>query len=198
MSELMIGVVLSTIVMGAVINSYVFVARSYTRTVGFGLPNQPTLEGQGRRTLAYFSQDAQVASAIYVSTVAPLAALSASEVTFSVPLPTGGTRYVTYFYNSTAAAVSKYSVTVPAQTLVRIDRSTNTFLTLHSSLLTCVFTYYDVVGQPYSNYTDYLLGLKQVSFILTAQAGTSANNTLTGVYRVTSPRLVLRNKSLLP
>jgi len=193
LAELIIGVLLSTIVMGAVLNSYVFVARAYTRTIGFGLPNQPTLESQGRRTLAYFAQDVQATAGINESYT-----LADHEVTLTMPRSTGGTRDVTYYYNETANAISLYGVSVPANTLVRIDRSTSTLLTLHSSLLTCVITYYDTFGRPYTTYTNAQKGIKQIALALTAQAGTSANRTLTSVYTVASPRLVLRNKSLLP
>ena len=187
--ELIVGVSLSLIVMTGVLSSYVFVARSYNRTIGFGLANQPTLESQGRRTLAWLAQDVQMASAV--------SALSASEVTLTVPRSDGGTKNVTYYYNGTGAAVSVYSVTVPANALARIDRTTATALTLHSSLLTCVFSYHDTEGNPYATYVNYLIGIKQVALVLTAQTGSSVNGTLTQVYRVASPRMLLRNKTLL-
>lgn len=188
--ELIIGVSLSLIVMTGVLSSYVFVARSYNRTIGFGMANQPTLEAQGRRTLAWFAQDAQMASAV----TSP----SASEVTLTVPRSDGGTKNVTYYFNAAETDVSVYSVTVLANSLARIDRNTNTSLTLHTSLLTCVFSYYDESGNPYTTYVNYLIGIKQVSMAFTAQAGSSVNSTLTQIYKVASPRLVLRNKSLLP
>lgn len=188
--ELIIALSLSTVVMIGVLYVYIFVARSYTRTIGFGLPNEPTLESQGRRTLSTLALDVQMTSAI----TSP----SASEVTLTVPRPTGGTQNVTYYYNSTAAAVTVYSVSVPATSLVRIDRTTNAVRTMHSSLLTCVFTCYDAYGRPYTTYTNYLIGIKELSLVLTSQTGNSANNTLTRVYQVASPRLLFRNKSFLP
>jgi hypothetical protein len=190
LSELFVGLLLSSIVMAAVLSSYVYVARSYVRTVGFGLPGEPTLETQGRHTLAHFVRDVPVTSAI----TSP----SASEVTLAVPHPSGGTKDVTYYYNSTDAAVSVYGVSVPANSLVRIDRATSTLRKLHSSLQTCVFTYYDNSGQPYTAFSDYAIGIKQISLSLTAQGTNAANQTVTQLYRVTSPRLVLRNKPLLP
>lgn len=188
--ELLVGVSLSLIVMTGVLSSYVFVARSYNRTIGFGMANQPTLEAQGRRTLAWWAQDVQMTSAV--------TGVSASEVTLTVPRSDGGTKNVTYYYNSSGSAVSVYSVTVPATSLARIDRNTNSCLTLHSSLLTCVFTYYDAIGNPYTTYTNFLPGIKQVSLTFTAQAGSSVNSTLTQVYKSASPRLLLRNKAWMP
>jgi len=195
-SELLIGISLSLIVMIGVLSSYVFVARSYSRTIGFGASNQPTLEGQGRRALSYLAQDVEMTSAV--------SSPSASDVTLTVPRSDGGTKTIRYYYNSstTAATVSgaspTYSVTVPASALARIDCNANTELTLHGNLLTCVFTYYDNSGNPYTTYTNYLIGVKQLSLALTAQTGTSANGTLTQVYKIASPRMVFRNKSLLP
>ncbi len=189
-SELFVGLMLSSIVMAAVLSSYIYVARAYTRTIGFGLPNEPTLEAQGRRTLAYFTQDVPMASAV--------SAPSASEVTLSVPHPLVGTKNVTYFYNGTALEVAAYGVTVPANSLVRIDRSTGTLLKLHSSLLTCNIRYYDCSGLPYTGLTEYLMGIKQLTIELTARGGTASNQTMTQEYRLTSPRLILRNKSIPP
>jgi hypothetical protein len=194
----MIGVSLSMIVMAAVLSSYVFIARAYTRTIGFGEANQPTLESQGRRTLAMLAQDVQVASGILTSPAATYP-LSASEVTLIVPRATGGTKNVTYYYNSTASAVTvtknAVSVSVPAKGLARIDWATSTSLTLHTSLLTCVFTYYDSNDRQYTAFTNYLIGIKQIALALTSQAGSGVN--LTQVYKIASPRYVFRNKALL-
>ena len=190
LSELMIGVCLSMIVMNAVLASYVFVARAYTRTIAFGSANQPTLEAQGRRTLASFAQDVQMASA--------LSSPTASSVTLTVPNPMGGTRNATYHFNGTASPVTVSGYAVPAMSLARIDVTTGTGLTLHSTLLTCVFTYYDSSNNPYTTYVNHLPGIKQMSVAFTSQSGAATNGTLTRIYRVASPRLGLRNKALLP
>ena len=127
-----------------------------------------------------------------------LSSPSASDVTLTVPRSDGGTKTVRYYYNSTASEVTVSGVSVPANALARIDVNASTGLTLHSNLLTCVFTYYDESGNPYTTYTNYLIGIKQLSVVFTAQTGTSANGTLTQVYKIASPRLVFRNKHLLP
>lgn len=190
-AELIIGVSLSMMVMTAVLSSYVFVARSYTRTIGFGDPGRPTLESQGRRTLAFFTQDVEAASAI--------SSPSATQMTLTVPHSTGGTKTVTYYFNNSAtSAVTVSGYSVPKKSLARIDVSTSTGVVLHTTLLSCGFDYYDTSGNPYTSYTNYLLGIKQVSLELRAQAGVSKNGTQTSIYDVASPRLLLRNKSLLP
>lgn len=210
--ELIIALSLSTVVMIGVLSVYIFVARSYTRTIGFGLPSEPTLESQGRRTLSTLARDVQMTSAITFPSGTlpvygrPLSATSFDlEFTLTLPRSTGGTENVTYYYNSTNASVVVYTgVSVPAKSLSRINRTTNTVLTLHTSLLSCIFYFYDASGRiyPLDGYnhlsaTNYLVGIKQLSFVLTSQTGNSANNTLTRVYQVASPRLIFRNKSLL-
>ena len=196
LSELMVGISLSLIVMAAVLSSYVYVMRSYTKLIGFGLPNQPTLESQGRRSIAYFTMDVEAASAISSAGVA--------EVTLTVPASTGGTKNVTYYYNDTSSSVAVYSVTVQPMSLTRIDRSTSTALTLHTSLLAGGgFSYYDTTGNSYalsgySYITSYLIGVKAVAMAFSCQSGSATNGTLTNIYRFASPQLLLRNKPLLP
>jgi hypothetical protein len=191
LGETLIAVALSMVVMAAVLSSYVFIARSYTRTIGFGQPNQPTLESQDRRTLSYFVRDVHDATAI----TSP----SSSEVTLTVPRPTGGTKNITYYYNSSGASATPYgTVSIPDDTLMRIDRSADTGLTMHGNLLTCVFSYYDDSGNGYTAFTDFLIGIKQIQLTFTSQSGTAANGTLTQVYKIASPRMVIRNLSYLP
>ncbi len=123
--------------------------------------------------------------------------ISATEMTLDLPSSTGSTRSITYYYNSTTNPVSIYGITATPKSLTRIDRNTSTALTLHNDLLTFSFSYYDTTGSVITSYTNYVIGLKQVSFSLTAQAGSAVNGTLTPVFQIASPRLVLRNKAVL-
>ena len=179
--ELLIGMSLSLLIMGGVLSSYVFLGRNFTRSLGISSANQPTLETQGRRALAYFMQDVRMASGISGTP-------SASSLTLTLPA-SSGTTTVTYAYNSTA------------RTLTRTPAS-GTALILLTNLLTSpspfTFTYYDSSGNPYTSFTNYLTGIKQVSMSFSSQAGNSGNGTLTQVYQVASLRLILRNKQLLP
>lgn len=195
--ELIIGLSLSLMVMGAVLSSYVFLGRNFTRSLGISLSNQPTLEAQGRRTLAYFTQDVRMASGLDTSGSSPKVSPSATGMTLILP-SSSGTKYITYYYNSTASAATLSSFTIPANSLVRIDLGTNTAQTLHTNLLGCTFSYYDNSGQPYTSYTDYLIGVKQVAVAFSAQTGRAINGTLTQVYNSASPRLFIRNHALLP
>lgn len=177
---------LALMVMTAVLTTYVSLGRNFTRSLGLSSANQPTLEGQGRRTLAYFAQDVRMASGISGTP-------STSTVTFTLPTGTGSTT-VAYSYNSTTGTLTR-------------TPSGGTALVLNSNLRSCYFRYYDALGNPYDNNaspyaTDFSssssLGIKQLSLSFTAQAGNSANGTLTQVYQTNSPRLLLRNRSLLP
>ncbi|MDB6126892.1 MAG: hypothetical protein JWM35_788 [Verrucomicrobia bacterium] len=189
--ELLIGMSLALFLMLAILSSFVFLGKNFTRTLGIGVSSQPTLESQARRTIEMFVQDVQSTSAI--------SSPSASDITLTVPSDKGGTKNVTYYYNSTSAAVTPYTgVTIAANSLARVDRSNSTFRLIHTNLLSCTFSYYDSSGYPYTAYVNYLAGIKQISMTLTAQAGSSTNNTLTDVYSLSSPRLMLHNKSMLP
>jgi len=173
-------------VMAAVLSSYVFLARNFTRSLGvvftttsgnFTQVNRPSLETQGRQTLAYFSQDVRLASGIAGTP-------SDAALTLTIPTATGSTT-VAYSYD----AVN--------QTLTR-TWSGMTGQVLHYNVLGCTFSYFDISGNPYTTYVNYLGGIKQLSVALTAQGGSARNQTLTQVYRSESPRLLLRNRSLLP
>lgn len=184
---------LALMVMTAVLTTYVTLGRNFTRSLGISSANQPDLASQARRTLAAFAQDVRMASGI-------LGTPNARSMTLILPTGTA-TKNVAYYFNNTASPVTVtlagYSTTVPAMSLVRVDGSSGATQTLQSSLLTCVFNYYDSSGKPYSAYVNYLPGIKQLSVTFTAQAGSSTNGTLTQVYETDSPRLLLRNKALL-
>lgn len=175
--ELLIGMSLAMAVMAAMLSSYVFVARSFTRTLGVTSAHQPNLEAQGRRTLELFAQDVRMASGF---TGTP----TATSVTLSLPAATGATT-VAWAYDSGAHTLTRTPAAGPAQLL-------------HTHVLSCAFTYYDASGFPYTSLASYLIGVKQLSLSLTAQAGTAANQTLGPVHVVESPRLLFRNKGLLP
>jgi prepilin-type N-terminal cleavage/methylation domain-containing protein len=175
--ELLIGMSLSLMLMLAVLSSYVYLARQFTRTLGFSSFYQPTLEAQSRRTLAYFTQDVGMASSISGTP-------SATSVVLVIPTSSGSTT-VTYDYDNT---LKKLTRTV----------SGGSALVLHVSLLTCTFSYYDMYDRPYSSYTNYLSGIKKISLSFSSRSGNSANYTLTQVFQSASPRLLLKNKQVLP
>ena len=184
--ELLVGMSLALMVMTAVLSTYTTLGRSFTRSLGVSSANQPTLEGQARRTLATFAQDVRMASGLSGTP-------SVSTVTLTLPTGTSTTT-VAYTYNSGAG------------TLTRTPAS-GTALVLHTNLLSCTFRYFDSSGNPFDDgtapyttsfTTSSSLGIKQLSLTFTAQAGSATNGTQTQVYQIDSPRLLLRNRSLLP
>ena len=185
--ELLVGMTLALMVMTAVLSSYVFLGKNFTRTLGISSANQPPLEAQGRRAVAYFTQDVRAATG-------RTGTVSASEVTLILPT-SSGTKNITYYYNN-GGATTVYSVPVLANSLTRIDRSTSTGLTLQTDLLTCTINYFDSLGYPYTSYVNYLAGIKVLSLTFTAQTGSSINGTLTQVYEMSSAPLLLRNTPL--
>lgn len=190
--ELLIGVTLSLMVMGAVLSSYVFLARNFTRTLGISSANQPTLEAQGRRSVAYFTQDVRMATG-------RTGTISASEVTLVLPT-SSGTKQVTYYFSNNSDPDNLetiYGVTLQPKSLTRIDRNTSTGLTLHTNLLSCTFNYYDSSGRPYTTFINHLSGIKGINLSLTAQAGLSTNGTLTPIFKIESASMMLRNTPLL-
>jgi type II secretory pathway component PulJ len=199
--ELLVGATLSAAVMAAVFSSYIYLGRSLAR-----LANQQILETEARRTLGYFSRDVQAATGL-----TDTANLSAARLSLTVPAATG-TNTITYYYNATASAASVTingtSVSMAATALTRCvyDGASVTSQTLlrnitdndSSTANDLAFRYYDSSGNPYTSYTDYLPGIKQLSLQFGTQLGTGTNGTQTLVHRVTSNRVILRNRGFLP
>lgn len=181
--EVLIGASLALIVMSAVLSSYVFLGRNFTRSLGLSASNQPSLESQGRRALYNFTRDVRMATGISGTP-------GVSSLTLTLPT-NSGTTTVTYTYDSTAKTLTRTPAIGTAQIL-------------HTNLINLYFRYYDATGypfdnsaEPYTTITNYLSSIKQVSIEFSSQAGSSVNGTLTQVYRNTSPRLLIRNKSWL-
>lgn len=158
-------------IFAAVLSSALFLGRQFTR-----LMHQQTLEAQGRRTLLYLTQDAQMASSV--------TSLSATSATFNL-VTTTGTTTVVYNYDNTTRRLTR----TPAG---------GTALTLLSNVTNngCTFSYYDTSGRPYTTYVNYLSGVKQISLAFSTQTGTASLGTQTPIYRGSSARLIIRNKVL--
>ncbi len=178
--ELLIGATLSAAVMAAVLSSYIYLGRGLNR-----LANQQTLETESRRTLDTFSKDVQLATGIDTSTT-----LSASTVRLLIPGTTGAATTVTYtFTNDAGGNGTLVRTTSVGDTQTLLRNIINNGLTLR---------YYDASGYEYTSYTDYLPGIKQLALEFSTQTGVAANGTQTLVQKVTSSRVLLRNRSFLP
>ena len=184
--EVLIGMGLALMVMSAVISSYMFLGRNFTRALGINSSSRPTLEAQGRQTLLQFEQDVRMGTAISGTPSASI---------LNITVPTGTVQStVTYTYASTATTL--HGVSVPAGSLSRQVNGLDP-LVIHYGLLSCSFSYYDSSGNPYSSFTNYLIGIKQISLTFTSQTGSSTNGTLTPVYTTSSSRILMRNTAYL-
>lgn len=209
--ELLVGVTLSGMVMAAVLSSYIFLARSFTR-----LSNQQVLESEARRTLTYFSRDVQAATGIATISTSPTSP-AANRVDLTVPTTTGSTNTVTYYYNSdltdnATVSVNGTDVIMPAASLTRCvyNGTTVTSLTLLRYITDgdtdetdndLQIRYYDNSSNEYTAATlsagSYLTSIKQLSLEFSTQTGVSLSGTQTLVYRVASARLLIHNSVLL-
>lgn len=178
--ELLIGMSLALMVMGAVLSSYTFMGRNLYRLV-----NQQSLQTDARRTLQYFEQDVDLASGISGTP-------SASSLVLIIPTSsTGSTTTITWSYSSSS------------KTLTRTLASGSS-LTLLSNLTSCAFSYYDKSGNPYTSATlsagSYLSSIKQVALSFSTKTGQNtdgSNSPQTATYQASSARLILRNQAFL-
>lgn len=204
--EVLVGATLSAAVMAAVLSSYIYMGRGLGR-----LANQQTLEMEGRRTLALFSQDARTASDL-----TDTANLGATRVALTVPTASG-TNIITYYYNNTPSAatvsINGTNVSMPANSLTRCvyngsSVSAFTLLRLRNVNNTAVATrsdltirYYDSSGNEYTSYANYLPGIKQLAVEFSSLNGNHTDDTAstqTATYQAKSARILLRNRALLP
>ncbi len=205
--EVLVGATLSAAIMAAVLSSYIYMGRSLAR-----LANQQQLESEGRRTLAFFARDVRMASDL-----ADTANLNATRVSLTVPVASG-TNTITYYYNNTpspaAVTISGNSMTMPANALTRsvYNGSTVTSLTMlrlrninDTTVATrsdLTFRYYDISGNEYTSYSNYLPGIKQLTVEFSSLNGNSSPkdkpSPTTATYQAKSARMILRNRALLP
>jgi len=211
--EVLIGLTLSLMVMGAVLSGYVFLGRNFSRTLGISSANEPTLESQGRRTLSSFMQDVRMASGL-ITTLPTIPDTFENLLKLKIPSTSNssGTSTILYYYNPASSSVYLHTsdvidgtpdattVELFSHSLTRVVLDTSrTTQVLHRSLLSCTFSYYDSSGNPYtvfdpsSSSFSSLSGIKQIAITFSSQGGNVANGTQTPVYSSASPRVILRN-----
>lgn len=208
--EILIGSALSAAVMAAVLSSYIYIGRGLGR-----LTNQQTLETEGRRTIALFARDARMASTLVSVSTSPTSPAS-NRLDLTVPTASG-TNTITYYYNNTPTAatvsISGTNIAMPANsltrcvyngstvsafTLLRLRNAHNTAVATRSDL---TFRFYDLSGNEYTSYTNYLPGIKQLTIEFSSLAGNNVDDTSstqTATYQAKSGRIILRNRALLP
>lgn len=188
--ELIIGMSLALVITSGVMSTYLFLGRNLAR-----LSYQQKLEAEGRRAIQYFAQDVRIARAVTTATTTA----GAARVTFSVKT-VNGEKSLTYYFNGTSLPVSVAlpgaTVSVPANSLIRLDGATGINTALLSNMLDLDFNYFDSDGDSVTNLTYGLNSIKKVSMSFTTQTGESNNGTKTPIYYGVSPRLLLRNRAL--
>ena len=183
--ELLIGMSLALMIMTAVLTSYVTLGRNFTRTLGVNSSNQPPVETQSRRTLAYFTQDVRMASGISGTP-------TISSLTLTLPAGTGTTT-VAYSYDSSRRDADAHPLQWHGANIAVQHHVERTDLPLLRYFRPTLMT---TAPRAYTTVTTYATGIKQVSLSFIVQAGSSTNGTLTQVYETDSPRLIIRNKAL--
>jgi prepilin-type N-terminal cleavage/methylation domain-containing protein len=176
--ELLVGMTIGSVVMAAVLSSFVFLARNFTR-----LANLQTLERQGRTALAYLQADLAVAQGVKAAT-------TPTATSLTLLLPAGE---VTYTYDSGNQRLRRQAAF-----------STNPDLRLLNAAgcrcTTFAFTYFTGSnGSPLdqmSGTANTPLSIKQVQvrFLLQTPSGESTQTRMS--YAGVSPRLHLRNKRM--
>lgn len=104
--ELMIGTALATVVMAALLSSFVFIGGSLSR-----LASGQALENEARKALAYLRQDFALARSIKSGTTP-----TASSVTLVLPIGTG-TYEVSYTYDAATRKLRRQATAGPSADL---------------------------------------------------------------------------------
>jgi prepilin-type N-terminal cleavage/methylation domain-containing protein len=186
--ELLIGMALSSMLMLAVLSSYVFLGRALTR-----LALQQELERQSRGTIARLTADISMAQSV----------TSANDTTLALTLPAGT---VTYTYNSTTKTLTRTASFGASPTLVLLGSPASVALGSPApGAIVCTvfaFNYFTTADRVLSptdtkptQWTDAPISIKQIEAGFTIAAGTSFVGTYTTL-RTASGRFALRNRQL--
>lgn len=202
--ELLIGMSLGLFVMAAVISCFVFLSRSMAR-----LQLHQQFDAQGRRALLYFAQDARMAGSISFSPLLP----TGSNFSFTIPTSSGTTN-INYGYDSVSGTLTRTDLNTSSSVVLLnnltsfrfdyYDSNRNLCVTAHRGQLLPFLAYYDVndalipSGQ-YPALANYLIGIKAVAMSFRTQSSASWNLTQpVFTYQMSSPRVILRNRRILP
>ncbi|MEI7799352.1 MAG: prepilin-type N-terminal cleavage/methylation domain-containing protein [Opitutaceae bacterium] len=169
LSELLISLSLGSLLMAAVLSTYLFMGRSMTRTANFQI-----LENKSRLALNYLRQDIQLASAVTTST----------NTSLTLTLPSG-----TVSYTYSGRTLTRTATFGPAPTIYLLMGDCTAF----------DFNYYSTLGTGLTATALVPLSIKLIDCTFTLQRGPTINGTSTQdgtavTLATVSPRLLLRNK----
>jgi prepilin-type N-terminal cleavage/methylation domain-containing protein len=168
--ELLMGLALSSMLLAAILSSYLFLGRSLTR-----LALQQELERQSRGTLVRLAADLRLTQSV----------TSATDTALALTVPAGT---VTYTYNGSTKTLTRTASFGASPTLVLLTGCT-----------AFDFNYFTTAdGAPTDQLTPAVfvpLSIKQVEAGFTLAAGTANAGTATKL-QAASGRIILRNRQL--
>jgi hypothetical protein len=180
---------ISSFVFAGVLSAYIFLGRGLAREA-----NEESLESRGRLALFWVTQD--VSTAFSISAQNPGANTTGNQFVLSVPIydPTSNTSLV-----HTVTYACDWSQG-PALGVLQRQVDSGTPLVLLTNLSNFSFGYYDMTGTPFpapnSPPLSPQINIKQVNMTYTSVAG-YATSGAQSQYTVVSPRVVMKNKTLL-
>lgn len=168
--ELLVATTLGAIIMGAILSSFLFMARA-----GLSLQYYSDLETQARNAIETFAQDVRIASDVTWN--------SQNSITLTTAASSGGGQ-VTYIYNPANGTFTRQ----------QISPAVGPVLTLISGISTFEFTAYSIATNPVdlTNLVAAGNNTKQIQISLRAERTHATLNTATN--KVISARFILRNK----
>jgi prepilin-type N-terminal cleavage/methylation domain-containing protein len=176
MTELLIGSTLASMIMAAVLSSFVFLGRNLTR-----LANYHSLESKGREAATYLTRDLALAQGVKTGTT-PTAS------TLTLAMPSGN---VTYTYDATTSKLRRQSNYGAVQDIYLLHNDT-------SACTAFTFDYYTMSGgAPTSQVSPAVnvpYSIKQIQFRFTVETPGLLNSGTHATYDAVSARYVIRNR----
>ncbi|MDB6168415.1 MAG: hypothetical protein JWM88_1279 [Verrucomicrobia bacterium] len=178
LGELLIGSTLASMVMAAVLSSFVFLGRSLER-----LANYHSLEAKSREALTYLSRDLAIAQSVKGGT-------TPTGTTVTLALPAGD---VTYTYDGATSKLLRHA-TFGANTDISLLKNDS------SSCTAFTFDYYTMTGgAPTSQVTGTVnvpYSIKQIQVRFTIETPGIPSSVTRATYEAVSARYLVRNKQL--
>lgn len=178
LAEVLVGSTLGTMVMAAVLSSFVFLGRNLTR-----LANYHSLEAKSREALTYLSRDLSLAQSVKNGT-------TPTGSTVTLVLPAGE---VTYTYDNATLKLRR-EATFGANTDMSLLKSNC------SSCTSFAFDYFTMSGgSPTSQVTTSVLvpySIKQIQVHFTVETPAGVSTVTHASYEAVSARYLVRNKQL--
>ncbi len=181
MLELAVAASISLILMAAILSAYLFLGRNLIR-----LTSLEQQEKKARLALTYFSKDVGAATMLTTATVT-ISSGTTTYAQFVLVPPTGGN--VTYTYDTSIDKLTRTDSSGTIELLTDLASFSINYLTITQVANGTAFsTTATAPANP--------LSVKAVQFQFATAVGTAANGTQ-ATYTAMSPRVLLRNRTIL-